>query len=107
MKEFQELNKQGIKADIMPVKQAVLPEEKKPDYENVVGQDSLTRFDKDKSKRNNNKNWKNKKKKGNTPQGNSQQTGGQKPQQQKPPQQRRENRPPRPNPPQRDQNKPK
>lgn len=58
--EFQELNKQGIKANIMPQKQ-VEPEVKKPDYENVVGQDSLTRFDSDKINRK--KKWKNKRKK--------------------------------------------
>jgi len=63
--EFQGLNKQGIKVNIMPSKQAE-PEERKPDYENVVGQDSLTRFDSDKSKRK--KKWKNKRKKTN-PQG--------------------------------------
>lgn len=112
VKEFQELNKQGIKADIMPAKQAVLPEEKKPDYENVVGQDSLTRFDRDKTKRSNNNNRRNKKKKSNAPQANTPQQGEakapsqQKPPQQRPPQQRRNNRPPRPKPQQGEQNKP-
>ncbi len=80
VKEFQELNKQGVKANITPVAQPVIAEEKKPDYENVVGQDSLTRFDKDKSKGGaGNKKWKNKKKKPN-PQnrqgGNPNQKGG-------------------------------
>lgn len=62
VKEYQELNKKGIKADLMPAKETEAPE-KVPDYENVVGQDSLTRFDSDKNKRNRNR--KNKRRKQN------------------------------------------
>lgn len=57
VKEIQELNKQGKKADIAIQQQKETAEEKQPDYENVVGQDSLTRFDNEKKKRNKKKKW--------------------------------------------------
>jgi cell fate regulator YaaT (PSP1 superfamily) len=43
-----ELNKEGKKPDALLVQSIALPVAKKLDYENVVGQDSLTRFDKSK-----------------------------------------------------------
>lgn len=48
-KELIEMNKRGEKPDVLieKVKEAVVV--KAPDFENVVGQDSLTRFDKQKS----------------------------------------------------------
>ena len=67
VKEVQKLNKEGIKPEFLKEE---LPEEDKPvvakvfDYENVVGQDSLTRLD-NKSVRNK----KNNRKKGNKPKG--------------------------------------
>ena len=54
VKEIIEMNKAGQKpSDIVDKQTLALPKEKIPDYENVVGQDSLTRFDKDKKKKNN------------------------------------------------------
>jgi len=76
-KELIEMNKRGEKPEILVEKVKESVEVKAPDFENVVGQDSLTRFDKQKSGRN-------KKKKGNNPQGgNPQQQGSnqQRPQQ--------------------------
>jgi hypothetical protein len=67
VKEVQKLNREGIKPEFLKEE---LPEEDKPvvakvfDYENVVGQDSLTRLD-NKSVRNK----KNNRKKGNKPKG--------------------------------------
>jgi len=67
VKEVQKLNKEGIKPEFLKEE---VPEEDKPvvakvfDYENVVGQDSLTRLD-NKSARNK----KNNRKKGNKPKG--------------------------------------
>jgi hypothetical protein len=67
VKEVQKLNKEGIKPEFL---KELVPEEDKPvlakvfDYENVVGQDSLTRLD-NKSVRNK----KNNRKKGNKPKG--------------------------------------
>lgn len=56
VKEVMELNKNGAKPPELLIKAIAKVVEKKPDYENVVGQDSLTRFDKKKQKnRNNNK----------------------------------------------------
>jgi hypothetical protein len=56
VKEVMEMNKEGNKpADLLVhVEKKVV--EKKPDYENVVGQDSLTRFDKAKKQKFKNKN---------------------------------------------------
>ncbi len=49
VKEVIEMNKTGLKpSDLDILKPALKIAEKKPDYENVVGQDSLTRFDKTK-----------------------------------------------------------
>lgn len=74
-KELIEMNKRGEKPEILVEKVKEKVEVKAPDFENVVGQDSLTRFDKQKSGRN-----KKKKKKGNNPQGgNPQQQGGNQP----------------------------
>ncbi len=57
VKEVMEMNKTGEKPADLLVKVAMKIVEKKPDYENVVGQDSLTRFDtaKKSKKKNNNK----------------------------------------------------
>ena len=58
VKEVIEMNKNGIKPEDLLLKPAFKVVEKKPDYENVVGQDSLTRFDqkrKTKHKNNNKK----------------------------------------------------
>lgn len=59
VKEIVEMNKNGVIPEVLTteVKQ---PKVKEPDFENVVGQDSLTRFDK---KRNPNQNSRKKKKK--------------------------------------------
>lgn len=111
-KELIEMNKRGEKPDVLVEKQKEKPQVKLPDFENVVGQDSLTRFDKQKTGKR-----KKKKKSGdgrreaganpNAQQNRPQQPQGQKqnrpPQQpgQKPPQQ---NRPPQNKGPQ--QNKP-
>ena len=51
VKEIIELNKTGLKPADLEVKSAMKIIEKKPDYENVVGQDSLTRFDKTKKQK--------------------------------------------------------
>jgi cell fate regulator YaaT (PSP1 superfamily) len=58
VKEVMEMNKNGVKPEDLSIK-IIAPKiiEKKPDYENVVGQDSLTRFDQKKKVKfkNNNK----------------------------------------------------
>jgi cell fate regulator YaaT (PSP1 superfamily) len=60
VKEIIELNKQGKFPAEFVTKQQAAPKVVEPDYENVVGQDSLTRFDKsrkqNKNKHRNNKN---------------------------------------------------
>lgn len=48
VKEIMEMNKNSVKPDDLLIKMTPKVIEKKPDYENVVGQDSLTRFDKSK-----------------------------------------------------------
>lgn len=48
VKEIMEMNKNSLKPADLLIKVAPKIIEKKPDYENVVGQDSLTRFDKSK-----------------------------------------------------------
>lgn len=48
VKEIMEMNKNSVKPDDLLIKTTPKVIEKKPDYENVVGQDSLTRFDKSK-----------------------------------------------------------
>jgi cell fate regulator YaaT (PSP1 superfamily) len=61
VKEIQQLNKKGIKPDELndkPIPESA-PVKKAPDYENVVGQDSLTRLD-DVNRRKKNKRKKNK-----------------------------------------------
>jgi cell fate regulator YaaT (PSP1 superfamily) len=57
VKEIMEMNKNSVKPADLLIKAAIKVIEKKPDYENVVGQDSLTRFDKSKKPKfkNNNK----------------------------------------------------
>ena len=51
VKEIIELNKKGIKPDSLVGETLTVEEEYTPDYENVVGQESLTRFDKKKKKK--------------------------------------------------------
>lgn len=51
VKEVIEMNKTGLKPADLDIKVAMKVIEKKPDYENVVGQDSLTRFDKTKKQK--------------------------------------------------------
>lgn len=88
-KELIEMNKRGEKPEVLVEKVKEKVEVKAPDFENVVGQDSLTRFDKQKSGRN-----KKKKKKGNNPQaGNPQQQSGNQPRPQQNQQQKNQPRP--------------
>lgn len=106
VKEVQKMNKEGVlPPDLGEVIIAEKPVAKALDYENVVGQDSLTRLD-ERSRRNNQHN-RNKKRPGqqNNQSGNQQprqqQQGGQRPntpqqQQQKPNPQQRQNTQPRP-----------
>lgn len=55
-KEIMKMNAEGLKpADLLEAKQYKELEVKKPDYENVVGQDSLTRFDNRKKPNNRNR----------------------------------------------------
>lgn len=56
VKEVMALNAKGEKPQELAPKAAVVYVEKKPDYENVVGQDSVTRFDSKKKSKNKNKN---------------------------------------------------
>ncbi|MGB3947888.1 MAG: regulatory iron-sulfur-containing complex subunit RicT [Bacteroidia bacterium] len=65
VKEVMEMNKNGIKPASIETKVEVKVVEKKLDYENVVGQDSLTRFDKSNKPRNNNNRNNNKKRNNN------------------------------------------
>lgn len=55
VKEIMEMNKNSLKPADLLIKMAPKIIEKTPDYENVVGQDSLTRFDKSKKSKNKNK----------------------------------------------------
>jgi cell fate regulator YaaT (PSP1 superfamily) len=55
VKEVMEMNKEGNKPADLLVHVEKKTVEKKPDYENVVGQDSLTRFDKSKKQKFRNK----------------------------------------------------
>ena len=50
MKEIILLNKDGIKPEELKVADEI-PKTIKPDYQNVVGQDSISRFDKNKNKK--------------------------------------------------------
>lgn len=72
VKEIMEMNKAEKKPADLLDKPAFVVVEKKPDYENVVGQDSLTRFDKEKHK-------KHKKNNNRKPGGGNPQAGGNKP----------------------------
>jgi cell fate regulator YaaT (PSP1 superfamily) len=65
VKEVYALNAEGVKPEDLVVEVAKLPAKKEPDFENVVGQDSLTRFDRTKKKPNNKRKGGNK----NRPQG--------------------------------------
>lgn len=71
VKEVMEMNKNGVKPEDLSIK-IIAPKviEKKLDYENVVGQDSLTRFDQ--KKRSKNKNNKKKNDQGSKNAGNAQ-----------------------------------
>ncbi|MEO6903224.1 MAG: regulatory iron-sulfur-containing complex subunit RicT [Bacteroidia bacterium] len=51
VKEVMEMNKNGVKPEDLSLKVIAKPTEKKHDYENVVGQDSLTRFDQTKKRK--------------------------------------------------------
>lgn len=51
VKEVMEMNKNGVKPEDLSIKVIEKPIEKKHDYENVVGQDSLTRFDQTKKRK--------------------------------------------------------
>lgn len=64
VKEIIEMNKNGTKPDDIAEEIEEEETKKEPDYENVVGQDSINRFDKTKKK-------KRKKKKGGAPEGNA------------------------------------
>lgn len=64
VKEVIEMNKNGLKPSDLEVKSVVKVIEKKPDYENVVGQDSLTRFDKTRKPKHKNNNKKRNNKEG-------------------------------------------
>lgn len=55
VKEIIEMNKNSVKPADLLIKMVPKLIEKKPDYENVVGQDSLTRFDKAKKSKSKNK----------------------------------------------------
>ena len=55
VKEIMEMNKNSVKPADLLIKMIPKLIEKKPDYENVVGQDSLTRFDKSKKPKSKNK----------------------------------------------------
>jgi cell fate regulator YaaT (PSP1 superfamily) len=55
VKEIMEMNKNSVKPEDLLIKMTPKVIEKKPDYENVVGQDSLTRFDKSKKPKSKNK----------------------------------------------------
>jgi hypothetical protein len=56
VKEIMALNKQGTKVDSLTGNNKTHKVEKNTDYENVVGQDSLTRFDKKKKNKKNRRN---------------------------------------------------
>jgi cell fate regulator YaaT (PSP1 superfamily) len=96
VKEVMEMNKAGNKPTDLAIHVRKEIVEKKPDYENVVGQDSLTRFDKTKSKSKNNR----KKRSGSGPNPNAQKPAVVKAegQQQTNPQQQRQGERRRPNP---------
>ncbi|MGZ5304900.1 MAG: PSP1 domain-containing protein, partial [Bacteroidia bacterium] len=58
VKEVMEMNKNGTRPAALEIKTEIKIVEKKPDYENVVGQDSLTRFDKARKPKHKNNNKK-------------------------------------------------
>lgn len=91
VKEIQQLNKDGIKPEDLG---EIVEIEEKPvkvlDYENVVGQDSLTRLD-ERSRNKNNRN--NRNKKPNQPNGNQQQRNSNQGGANQQPQQRNQNQP--------------
>lgn len=55
VKEIIAMNKEGKKPDELKKMEDTAPKIKEPDYQNVVGQDSISRFDKDKNKERNKK----------------------------------------------------
>lgn len=67
VKEVMAMNAQGQKPDELGLKAKVQKVERKLDYENVVGQDSLTRFDNKRKSKNKNKRKKNNRNKNQTP----------------------------------------
>ena len=77
VKEIQQMNKDGVKPAMLVEKEYVAVPVVKHDYENVVGQDDLTRFDRPKgqggqktrsnNKRRNNRNRNKNRKPGNSP----------------------------------------
>ncbi|HXC05693.1 MAG TPA: regulatory iron-sulfur-containing complex subunit RicT, partial [Bacteroidia bacterium] len=74
VKEIIAMNKEGKKPATLLIHKDPVFEKKEPDFENVVGQDSLTRFDKKKGPRNNNK--KRRKPQGSRPEGDVKAAGG-------------------------------
>ncbi|MBI3500533.1 MAG: hypothetical protein HY063_01970 [Bacteroidetes bacterium] len=57
VKEIIAMNKEGKKPEELKKAEAFVPKIKEPDYQNVVGQDSISRFDKNKNRdRDNNRN---------------------------------------------------
>ncbi len=52
-KEIIAMNKRGLKPDMLDIKQNDAAQQSKSDYNNVVGEDSLTRFDNQKKKKKN------------------------------------------------------
>ena len=89
-KEIMKMNAEGLKpADLLEAKQYKELEVKKPDYENVVGQDSLTRFDNRKKQNNKHKNGPHRKPHGQSKTAGEEQGGTTQAQQPKKPQQPR------------------
>lgn len=89
-KEVMKMNAEGLKpADLLEAKQYKELEVKKPDYENVVGQDSLTRFDNRKKQNNKHKNGPHRKPQGQAKPATEEQSGTTQTQQPKKPQQPR------------------
>lgn len=98
VREIQQLNKKGVKVEKLRVGGEAFVEVK-PDYMNVVGDDSITRFDKNEEsgsgrRRNRNKN-RGTGNKQNPQNGGEQQNGKQEPKEQRPPREQKEPREPR------------
>ena len=73
--EIQSLNKKGIKVEVFNEVEKKIKTDDNLDFTNVVGQESLTRFDKKKNNNNNNRNKNNQNRRNqgnrNKPQGNN------------------------------------